>query len=49
MKCLVKGCNKASRYKTKGPCEMHYYRKRRTGKYECESDMTPIEKIIKRE
>jgi len=34
MKCEISGCLKRSRNKSGGPCEMHYYRKRRTGSYD---------------
>lgn len=33
--CSIDGCTKSPRKRcTSGPCEMHYYRRRRTGSYE---------------
>lgn len=29
--CSVEGCERRSRSRTAGLCEMHYYRRRRTG------------------
>lgn len=34
MTCCIPGCEKRSRNQSGGVCEMHYYRKRRTGSYD---------------
>ncbi len=45
MKCVVGNCNKKARNKN-GPCEMHYYRKRRNGSYELSNHQKVFSKKI---